>query len=117
MKHFNEISNSILIVIIIIAIMELIYVHNKPPAKKEIDILEVDSDQPLTKKEMSFLIKHHISKEDGISSHLLFNKMISAAVKGFAMGLLLDPNIHSMVTYSFVSVAITAFLYGFEEFS
>ena len=117
MKHFNDISNSVLIVIIILAIIEIIYVHNKKIHNGPIDILQINPDEPLTKKEMNFLLKHHIGKEKDLDAKNLCNKMVSAAVKGFAMGLLLDPNVHSMITYSFVSVSITAFLYGFEEFS
>jgi hypothetical protein len=117
MKHFDEISNAVIIIIIIFAIIEFVYLQKKPHTEhSDIDILSINPDEPLTKKEMQFLIKHHMSKEGPIDVRTFLNRLISAAVKGFAMGLLLDPDIHSMITYSFVSVTVTAFLYGFEEF-
>lgn len=117
MKHFDEVSNAVLIVIIIIAVIEFVYVGTKNDKNKhDIDILDIDPDQPITKKEMQFLIKHHMGSDDNsVDTKTLITKLVSAAVKGLAMGLLLEPNVHSMITYSFVSVAVTAFLYGFEE--
>ena len=118
MKHFDDVSNAIVIIIVIIAIIEFIYVNKKEHEdKSNIDILTIEPDEPITKKEMQFLIKHHMGKNESIDIKTFMNRLVSAAVKGFAMGLLLDPNIHSMVTYSFISVAVTAFLYGFEEFT